>query len=242
MGIGEILKISGIVELSTIDYPKHASAVVFLSGCNMKCGYCQNYEYITTNVSEMTAEEVFNSMDLMFAEALVISGGEPTLQPEAVLKLAKIAKGKGFPVKLDTNGTNPDLVEKLISNNLLNYIAIDVKAGFNNYEKITGYKKEIKENILKIIDLCKKEGIFVECRTTFIPELMDESDIEEIAKTVKNCDLYAIQQFDREHSYDKELCNVKRISEDDLIALGKIAKKYIENVKIKTLSSEIPIN
>ncbi|WP_459202234.1 anaerobic ribonucleoside-triphosphate reductase activating protein [Methanococcus sp. CF] len=236
------MKISGIVELSTIDYPKHASAVVFLSGCNMKCGYCQNYEYITTNVSEMTAEEVFNSMDLMFAEALVISGGEPTLQPEAVLELAKIAKEKGFPVKLDTNGTNPDLVEKLILNNLLNYVAIDVKAGFENYEKITGYKKEIKENILKIVNTCKNNKIFVECRTTFIPELMGKSDIEEIAKTVKDCDLYSIQQFDQEHSYDKELAKIKPISETELINLGKIAKKYIENVKIKTLSSEINVN
>lgn len=242
MGIGEILKISGIVELSTIDYPKHASAVVFLSGCNMKCGYCQNYEFITKNVSEMTAEEVFNSMDLMFADALVISGGEPTLQPEAVLELAKIAKEKGFPVKLDTNGTNPDLVEKLILNNLINYVALDVKVGFNGYEKVTGYNKEIKENILKIIDICKKGGIFVECRTTFIPELMDKSDIEEIAKTVKDCDLYTIQQFDREHSYDEELAKTKTISEDELINLGKLAKTYIENVKIKTLSSEIPIN
>jgi len=242
MGIGEILKISGIVELSTIDYPKHASAVVFLSGCNMKCGYCQNYEFITKNVSEMTAEEVFNSMDLMFADALVISGGEPTLQPEAVLELAKIAKEKNFPVKLDTNGTNPDLVKKLILNNLINYVALDVKVGFNRYEKVTGYNKEIKENILKIIDICKKGGIFVECRTTFIPELMDKSDIEEIAKTVKDCDLYTIQQFDREHSYDEELAKTEPISEDELINLGKLAKTYIENVKIKTLSSEIPIN
>ncbi|MBA2862808.1 pyruvate formate lyase activating enzyme [Methanococcus maripaludis] len=236
------MKISGIVDLSTIDYPNHASAIVFLSGCNMKCGYCQNYETITTNISEMTAEEVFNSMDLMFAESLVISGGEPTLQPEAVLELAKLAKEKGFPVKLDTNGTNPDLVEKLISDKLLDYIAIDVKAGFDNYEKITGYKKEIKENILKIIDTCKKAGVTVECRTTFIPELMDESDIEEIAKTVKDCDLYTIQQFDEEHSYDEELTKLKSITEDELIALGKLAKQYIENVKIKTLSSEIPIN
>uniref|UniRef100_A9A682 Anaerobic ribonucleoside-triphosphate reductase activating protein n=1 Tax=Methanococcus maripaludis (strain C6 / ATCC BAA-1332) TaxID=444158 RepID=A9A682_METM6 len=242
MGTGEILKISGIVDLSTIDYPKHASAIVFLSGCNMKCGYCHNYETITTKISEMTAEEVFNGMDLMFAESLVISGGEPTLQPEAVLELAKIAKEKEFPVKLDTNGTNPDLVEKLVLNKLIDYIAIDVKAGFENYEKITGYKKEIKEDILKIIDACKKGGVFVECRTTFIPEIMDKSDIEEIAKTVKNCDLYTIQQFDIEHAYDKEMEKIKPISEDELIGLGKLAKTYIENVKIKTLSSEISIN
>jgi len=239
--IGENLKVSGIVELSTIDYPKHASAVVFLSGCNMACGYCQNYDFITTNISEMTAEEVFKGMDLMFAEALVISGGEPTLQPKAVEELCIIAKEKNFPVKLDTNGTNPKIIEELAVKKLIDYVAVDVKCSFKKYKQITGYKHEIKENILKIIDICKREGIFVECRTTFIPELMDESDILEIAETVKNCDLYSIQKFDSEHAHDSNFQKINTMKDSELIELGKLAKKYIDNVVIRTFVNEINV-
>ncbi|MDK2987904.1 anaerobic ribonucleoside-triphosphate reductase activating protein [Methanothermococcus thermolithotrophicus] len=237
------MKVSGIVELSTIDYPKKCSAVVFLSGCNMKCGYCYNYKHITERSYEMSAEEVFKNMDLMFAEALVISGGEPTLQPEGVKELCKLAKEKGFPVKIDTNGTNVDVIRDLVENKLVDYVAVDVKCRFDKYKELTGIDGEtIKENILKIINICKENNVFIECRTTFIPTIMDKEDIEEIASTIKDCDMYAIQQFDNEHAYCEEFKKIKTSTTEELLELGKIAKNYIDNVVVRTLDGEFRIN
>ncbi|WP_157209543.1 anaerobic ribonucleoside-triphosphate reductase activating protein [Methanotorris igneus] len=237
----EKIKVSGIVELSTIDYPKKCSAVIFLSDCNMKCKYCHNYEHITKNVYEMSAEEVFNDIDFLFAEAIVISGGEPTLQPKAIMELAKLAKSRGFPVKIDTNGTHPKVIEELIKNNLVDYVALDVKCRFDKYKELTEYDGDIKEKILRIINMCRENDVFIECRTTYIPTVMDKDDIEEIAKTVRNCNLYAIQQFDNEHAYDDEFKKIQPPKTKRLIELGNIAKKYIDNVVVRTFEGEIKI-
>lgn len=220
----------------------------------MKCGYCYNYKHITERSYEMSAEEVFKNMDLMFAEALVISGGEPTLQPEGVKELSKLAKEKGFPVKIDTNGTNVDVIKDLVENKLVDYVAVDVKCRFDKYKELTGVDgKTIKENILKIINICyenqrfsnpagKENNVFIECRTTFIPTVMDKEDIEEIARTIKDCDMYAIQQFDNEHAHCEEFKKINTSTKEELLELGKIAKKYVDNVVVRTLDGEFRIN
>ncbi|ACV24400.1 anaerobic ribonucleoside-triphosphate reductase activating protein [Methanocaldococcus fervens] len=236
--------VSGIVDLSTIDYPKKCSAVIFLHGCNMRCPYCHNLNHILGHKKEMTVEELFNNIDFFFADAIVISGGEPTLQKDAVIEIAKYAKEKGFPVKIDTNGTRPEVIEELVKNNLIDYVAIDVKCKFDKYKEFVKCKEdgeEIKKKILKIIDLCKKNNVFVECRTTFVPMVMDKEDIEEIAKTVKDCDLYAIQQFEPKDAYDEEFKKLPMPKEDELKELGKIAKKYVDRVVIRTINGVFEI-
>ena len=92
--------VSGIVDLSTIDYPKKASAVIFLHGCNMRCPYCHNLKFMLEHKREMTVEEIFNDIDFLFADAIVISGGEPTLQKDAVIEIARYAKERAFQLKL----------------------------------------------------------------------------------------------------------------------------------------------
>ena len=236
------MKLFGIIDLSTIDYPKKCSAVIFMHDCNMECGYCHNYEHMMENMYEMTPEEAFNSIDLMFAEAIVISGGEPTLQPDDLKELCKIAKKEGFSVKLDTNGTNIEVVKDLIDNKLIDYIAVDVKCAFEKYKNITNYDgEEIRKNIPELINYCKENNVFIECRTTFIPDLMDENDIIEIANTVKDCDLYTIQQFDREHVWKEEYKQMREPTTNELVELGKIAKKYIKNVVVKSKDETIHI-
>ncbi|XRO77197.1 anaerobic ribonucleoside-triphosphate reductase activating protein [Methanocaldococcus sp. 10A] len=236
--------VSGIVDFSTIDYPKKCSAVIFLYGCNMRCPYCHNLKHILEHKKEMTIEELFNNIDFFFADAIVISGGEPTLQRDALIKIARYAKEQGFPVKIDTNGTNPEVIEELVKNNLIDYVAVDVKCRFDKYKEFTKCKEEgeeIKKKILKIIDLCKNNNIFVECRTTYVPKVMDESDIEVIAKTVKDCDLYAIQQFEPKDAYDEEFRKINPPKKEELIKLGEIAKKYINNVIIRTVNGVFEI-
>ncbi|MCQ6253908.1 anaerobic ribonucleoside-triphosphate reductase activating protein [Methanocaldococcus sp.] len=236
--------VSGIVDLSTIDYPKKCSSVIFLYGCNMRCSYCHNLKYILEHKNEMTVDELFKNIDFFFSEAIVISGGEPTLQKDAVIEIARYAKKNGFPVKIDTNGTNPEVIEYLINHNLIDYVAVDVKCRFDKYKEFTKCKEDgetIKNKILKIIDLCKKNNVFVECRTTYVPKVMDKSDIKEIAKTVKNCDLYVIQQFEPKDAYNKEFRKLPSPKEKELRELGKIAKKYINNVNIRTVNGVFEI-
>ncbi len=224
--------VSGIIDFSTIDYPKKSSSVIFLSGCNMKCKYCHNLHFISNNRYNLSVDEVINKIDFFFTDAVVISGGEPTLQSE-VIDLAKKIKSLGFPIKIDTNGTNPEIIEKLIKDNLVDYVALDVKCKFDKYPELTNYKGDIKNKILKIINMCKDNNIFIECRTTFIPKFMDETDIIEICKTIKDCDLYAIQQFNPKDAYDDNFKKLPQPKMEELIKLGKLAKKYVKNVVIR---------
>ncbi|MCS3901079.1 anaerobic ribonucleoside-triphosphate reductase activating protein [Methanococcus voltae] len=253
------MRISAIVDLSSLDYPKVPSSVVFFSDCNMKCGYCQNYDHMQERMQELTAEQIFNGMDRMFSEAIVISGGEPTLQLDGVKELLIIARENNLKTKLDTNGTNPEAVKELLNENLLDYVAMDVKCGFDNYLKFTNYKNEnienkseeefkpindkfkekMKQNILKIIKYCKDAGVFIECRTTYIPQEISNTDIEEIAKIVKDADLYAIQQYDNEHACSEEYKEMKPATDDELLNVGKLAKKYHNNVVVRGLAGEI---
>lgn len=225
------MKLFGVIDVSTIDYPKKCAAVVFFSECNMLCGYCHNYEQMLNNTVELSTKEVFNNIDLMFADAIVFSGGEPTLQPEALKELCKLSKENNLNVKIDTNGTNIEILKELINNKLVDYIALDVKCKFDKYPLIANYKNinKLKNNIVNLIDYCNKNNVFIECRTTFVPDLMDETDIEEIAKIIKNCNLYTIQQMDCSHSYIEEYKKMEYVKDNKLISLGKIAKKYLNN-------------
>ncbi|ENN95924.1 anaerobic ribonucleoside-triphosphate reductase activating protein [Methanocaldococcus villosus KIN24-T80] len=232
------MRVAGIVDLSTIDYPKKCASVIFLSGCNMRCPYCHNLKYVLENGKEMSIEEIFDNIDFLFADAVVISGGEPTLQRD-VVDLAKFFKERGFSVKLDTNGSNPNVVREMLD--YIDYIAIDVKCSFSRYKEFVKYDGNIKEKILEIIKMCKNK-VFVECRTTFVPKYLNEKDIEEIAKTVKDCDLYAIQQFDPKDAYDTSLKKISPPNEKELINLGKLARKYIKNVIVRTFDREILID
>ena len=230
------MKIFGIIDLSTIDYPKKCAAVVFMSDCNMECGYCHNYEHMKKNTHDMDPYEVYKKIDLTFADAIVISGGEPTMQPNSLKEFCKIIKKEeNLPIKLDTNGSNVDIVRELIEEDLIDYLAIDVKCAFEKYSDIAHYDgNKIRNNVKELIKLCKSSNIFIECRTTYIPDKMDENDIIEIVKTVKDCDLYALQQFDREHSWKKEYKLLREPTMKELIKLGGIAKKYINNVSIRS--------
>ncbi|WP_456418483.1 anaerobic ribonucleoside-triphosphate reductase activating protein [Methanocaldococcus infernus] len=225
------MEISGM-EFSTIDFPKKASTIIFLSGCNFRCSYCHNLENILKIKHSITVKEFLKRVDPLLTEAIVISGGEPTLQEE-IIELAREAKDLGYLVKLDTNGTRPEVVSKILE--YLDYIAIDVKCPFYKYRELTRCKEneeEIKNKILKTINLSLEAGVYVECRTTYIPKFMDSKDIEEIAKNI-NCNLYVIQQYDPTKAYDKRFREFPMPKREELEKLKEVAERYLTNVKIR---------
>lgn len=193
-----IMKIGGFLKQSFIDFPQTLSAVIFTTGCNFNCWYCHNPELIKNSKTEYDFEEVFNFLEKrrFFLEGVVISGGEPTLQPDLESVIVRI-KNLGYKIKLDTNGSNPQTLKKLLDKNLLDYVAMDIKNSLRNYAKTICVKMfpEFYENkIKKSIEILKNGKVEYEFRTTFAPEITLE-DIHEISKLVKGCKNFYLQKY-----------------------------------------------
>jgi len=189
----------GFIKNSFVDYPQNISAVIFTAGCNMDCWYCHNKNLITVtkdiiDKQEKLKTEVFDFLNECknFLDAVVISGGEPTIYEDLYLFVTQI-KALGYKVKLDTNGTNPACIEKLLNNNLLDYIAMDIKAPFLKYSAITKTKFNIND-IKKSINLIMSSKIDYEFRTTFAPPL-EKNDLVQIAQSILGAKHYYIQKY-----------------------------------------------
>jgi pyruvate formate lyase activating enzyme len=229
--------IGGFQELSLVDYPGKVAATVFLVGCNFRCPYCHNPELVDPEKikkqPKIKQEDVFKLLDERkdFLDGVCITGGEPTLQKGLIGFIKKIKK-KGFLVKLDTNGSDPAMLRKLIKAKLLDYIAMDIKADLPNYEKASGVKANLK-NIKKSIDLIKKSKIDYEFRITVAPKLIKKKAIQEIAKLLKGAKKFAIQQFRNEKVLDKAFEKIEPYTDKTIKDFEKILKKTIKKVEVR---------
>lgn len=188
------MKIAGMQKNSFVDYPGKICAVVFTPGCNMDCFYCHNRDLIEgVHESITTVEEVLSFLEKRkgFLEGVVVSGGEPTLQ-KGLLPFFVELKRMGYSIKLDTNGTNPDVIEELLGTKLVDYIAMDFKAPYEKYSKICGREVDL-HNIKKSMKLLMNSGVDYEFRTTLAPGL-DKKDIVEMAKEISGARLYVLQK------------------------------------------------
>jgi len=200
------MQIGGLQKLTLIDYPDKLACTVFLIGCNFRCPWCYSGELVLPeknkkqfypvksdrvgakqfNGARISEKEFFNFLKKRKdkLEGVVICGGEPTINKELPNFIKKIKK-LGFLVKLDTNGSNPKMLKKLIAEHLLDYIAMDIKAPLSQdkYEKATGVKINL-EDIKKSIDIIKNSGIEHEFRTTVVPSIHTKEDIIQIAKEI----------------------------------------------------------
>ncbi|MTI67250.1 MAG: anaerobic ribonucleoside-triphosphate reductase activating protein [Firmicutes bacterium] len=186
---------NGHEKTSFIDYPDKISTVLFTAGCNFKCPYCHNSELLYDNGYKIKEEEVFKFLKKRrkFIDGVCLSGGEATLHKDIYDFLIKV-KRLDYLTKLDTNGTNPKLIKKLLDNNLLDYIAMDIKAPFNKYKKIVNIDVDIK-NIKESIEIIKNSNIDYEFRTTICKELLTKEDILNISTFLKGSKRYTIQNF-----------------------------------------------
>lgn len=190
------MKIAGLEKNSFIDYPQKIAAVIFTPGCNLDCYYCHNRRLLLTKREDLLSErEILDFLQkrIKHLDGVVISGGEPTLQ-EGLSVFIREVKDIGYSIKLDTNGTNPRLLEQLLGQNLLDYVAMDVKAPLRKYRDICGnalFLEGIEDSIRLLLTTKQAEYEF---RTTFIPQL-SQDDIMEIADMIEGADLYALQQY-----------------------------------------------
>ena len=235
-----MLKIGGITEISTIDYPGKVVSVLYLCGCNFRCPFCHNFELVQENncikVSEESiAENILQNYPIV--SGVCITGGEPTLQSSGLEKICRKLKKEGMLVKLDTNGYYPERIEKLSS--LIDYVAMDIKTVFDEerYFKAT-MTKNCTSRILKSIEVLQDNGVVLEARTTIVPKIIyDKVEIIEIAKTLNKYGVkhYTLQQFRGERgTLDKSFSKLPSPTREYLIELAMEAKKYIPNVLIRT--------
>ena len=178
------MKIGGLLKFTLIDFPGRPAAVIFTQGCNFRCRYCHNPELVYPHMfTEPVAEEeidAFLKRRQGTLEGVVVSGGEPTLFDDLPQFLSKL-KSMGYAVKLDTNGTRPDMLKEIIDNKLVDFIAMDLKAPLEKYALITGVEFNMSI-IQQSMDLIRSAGIGYEFRTTYDKEVLTDADIEAISQ------------------------------------------------------------
>lgn len=189
------MKIGGIQKTSLLDYPDNISAIIWTIGCNFRCPFCYNKDIVFGNVQPITNEEVISFLKKRkgILEGLVITGGEPLMHSDITDFCEKIKK-IGYLIKIDTNGMYPEKLKELIDKNLIDYVAMDIKAPKTKYDKLTNVKVDIKK-IEESIKIIKNSKLDYEFRTTVIPELLTKNDIIEIAKWLNGSKKYYLQQF-----------------------------------------------
>lgn len=231
------MRIGGLQRLTLIDYPGRVACTVFLFGCNFKCPWCYSPELVLPEEKKedygISEEEFFSFLRKRKGklEAVVVCGGEPTIYKELSSFIEKI-KEEGFLVKVDTNGSNPKALKNLVKEDLVDYIAMDIKLPLSSYKEVAG--EEFDENkIRESIEFLLQEKIDYEFRTTVVPGIHGKEEIKEIGKEIKGAKTYFLQNFLPEKTIDKSLLKTKPFSPEDLDELKKVAEKFVEICKTR---------
>ncbi|NIR86124.1 anaerobic ribonucleoside-triphosphate reductase activating protein [Candidatus Bathyarchaeota archaeon] len=235
-----MVEIKGFINLSLVDWDGKISSVVFLAGCNLRCPFCYNVnlvlhpEELPTIPFEQIEDRLQKSRG--WVEGVVITGGEPTIRSNLPNLCQKIKK-QGFLVKVDTNGTNPVMIKKLIHRKLVDYVAMDIKAPLTmeKHSRACGVNTEnLLEKIEKTIDLLLEDAVEYEFRTTVVPGLHDKQDIEDICQRIRGCRKYVIQNYKGDvQTIDPKFKNSKPFSEKEMKAFLTTAKKTIPNTMLR---------
>ncbi len=192
------MKFLGMEKMSLVDYDGLVATTVFTGGCNFKCPFCHNAPLVSgyENLPNISQEEILSYLEKRkgIIDGVCITGGEPTLHSDLPLFMEKV-KNLGYKVKLDTNGTNPELVKKVFENGLCDYFAMDIKNDKDSYAKIIGYDKFDTKNVEKTVEYFLTSNADYEFRTTLIKEFHNEDNIIKIAEWIKGAKRYFLQKF-----------------------------------------------
>ena len=223
--------IAGLQKMTITDFPENVACILFLKGCNFRCPYCHNSELIDYKIDDnyILKEEVFDFLKKRqgILDGVVISGGEPTVNKD-LPKLIKEIRDLGFKIKLDTNGTNPQMLKELLEDGLIDYVAMDIKNVQTKYLETAGLSEknvQILENVQKSIDILKKSKVDHEFRTTIMKNYHNIEDLEEINKLIGKDEKYFIQNFeDSEYVLNH---NIEPFSEKELKEIkNKLTKNF----------------
>ena len=227
------MKICGFNKTTLLDYPGCVAATIFLGGCNFRCPFCHNGDLVLKS-GQMTGYEekevlAFLKKRRNVLEGVCITGGEPTLHAELPEFISKI-KELGYLVKLDTNGSNPEMLKSLVKEKLIDYVAMDVKAPLTKYEKACGVAVDV-EKIKQSVEFLKQGEIPYEFRTTVVKELHTREDILEIGRYLGGASKYFLQSYEES---EQNLCkDFTAMPREELFLLEQELKTEIEYVKVR---------
>jgi pyruvate formate lyase activating enzyme len=189
------MKIGGFQKTSLLDYPDKISTIIWTNGCNFRCPFCYNKNLALGNAELFPVDEIlsFLSKRKEQLEGVVISGGEPLIQ-EDIVDFVKKIKNLKLLVKIDTNGAFPEKLNELFEKQLVDYVAMDIKAPREKYRQLIGIDVDLSKIEASIYSIKTKAPAY-EFKTTFIPGLLKKEDIIEIAKWLNGADVYYLQQF-----------------------------------------------
>ncbi len=228
------MTISGLQKLTLIDYPGKLAATVFLSGCSFRCPWCYSSELVLPekikDQPKIAEKELFSFLEGKkgLIEGVVICGGEPTLQKDLEGFIKKIKK-MDYSVKLDTNGSNPEMLKSLINKSLVDYVAMDIKLPKERYKEL--FLKV--EDINKSVDILKQDKTDYEFRTTVVPTVLKKEDILEIVKWISGANSYYLQNFKPEKTLDPSFEKIKPYSEKYLLGIKKAISPFFKNCGIR---------
>ena len=225
--------LGGLQKTTLLDYPDKIACIVFTKGCNFSCGYCHNPELFEKETPTVDLSEFFNFLDTRKGklDAVVVTGGEPTLHKN-LPEFIKQIKDKGFLVKLDTNGTNFEMLKSLIDANLLDYVAMDIKAPLEKYEQIVRTNVNI-ENVKNSIALLKTNVVDYEFRTTVVKSQLDTEDFKQIADLIAGAPKYYLQKFQATKILDETLMNETSYTDEEFAPIIDILKQKIGHVEVR---------
>ena len=228
--------IAGLQKLTLIDYPGKIACTVFLAGCNFQCPWCYSRELVLPEEikkqPKISEKEFFDFLEKRkgILEGIVLCGGEPTVNKDLPDFVAKIKK-LGYSVKLDTNGSNPKMLKRLIKDKLIDYVAMDVKLPKEKYIKILKAKINDIEESIKIL---KENRVDYEFRTTVVPTVLEKQDILKIAKWIGGPNIkYYLQNFRPEKTIDPKFEKVKPYPDKYLLGIQKAISPFFEICEIR---------
>ena len=231
------MKICGFMKTTLLDYPGQVACTVFTGGCNFRCPYCHNSELLDMDLpSEFTEEEIFMFLQRRkgVLEGVVISGGEPTLQLDLPRFIRDIKEQTGLEVKLDTNGTAPDMLRELLGEGLLDFVSMDIKSGPGGYTKAAGIRNGgILSRIEESRDLLINGDIPYEFRTTVADGLHERKDFEEIGPFIKGCRNYYLQCYKESDMVLDLSAGFRPPKKEELLSYAELVRPYVGRVELR---------
>jgi len=237
------MKIGGLQKLTLIDYPGKLACTVFLAGCDYRCPWCYNPELVLPEkikeIKQIPEREFFKFLEERkeLLEGVCIGGGEPTLNkdlPEFCQEIKKL----GYSIKLDTNGSDPEMLKSLINKKLIDYVAMDLKAPQEKYKEAIGFKKRsfpyLLDRINESIDILKEGKIDYEFRTTMIPKLLGKEDIIKIVQWIGPAKKYYLQNFKTgKDTIDPDFKKITPCLEEYLLEIQKAVAPFFEICQVR---------
>lgn len=228
------MKVKGFQGTSLLDFPGRIASLVFFGGCNLTCPFCHNPTLVQSpdQYPDYPVDVLLDELKKRstFIDGVVISGGEPTLDPDCIVLMREI-KSLGLQIKLDTNGLRPDRLAKMFEEKLLDFVAIDLKTAPSRYGEMHSAPVDL-EALSKSIDLLLSSDVDYEFRTTCVPGMVEPADVEAMGQAIQGAKLWVFQQFVTEQDMIEDL-ELEPYSDEVLLGYQAQAEEYVEKVMLR---------